>query len=92
MLLRRLPARTNFSCTTENRVYRAGMDWQQVIALGIVAFTAGMFAWGKFRRRKPGFGKDSHCGCSGGGRSGEQSSIVFHARKGGRPEVIVKMK
>ena len=68
------------------------MDWQQVIALVIVAATAGIFAWSKFRRRKPSFGHDGHCGCSGANQPAEKSSIVFHARKGERPQIVVKMK
>jgi hypothetical protein len=68
------------------------MDWQQVIALGIVAATAGIFIWRKLRRRSFSFTRDTHCGCSGGGSVAEKNSIVFHARKGGRSEVIVKMK
>lgn len=68
------------------------MDWQQVIALGIVASTAGIFIWRKFQRRKFTFERDTHCGCAGGGHVAEKNSIVFHARKGGRPEVIIKTK
>jgi hypothetical protein len=67
------------------------MDWQQVSALAIVAATAGIFAWSRFRRRKFDFKRDTHCGC-GGGNEGEKSSIVFHARKGEKPEVIIKIK
>jgi hypothetical protein len=68
------------------------MDWQQVIALGIVAATAGVFIWRKFRRRKFSFERDTPYGCAGGGQDTAQNRIIFHARKGGRPEVIVKMK
>jgi hypothetical protein len=66
------------------------MDWQQVSALAIVAATAGLFLWNRFRRRKFDFRRDTACGCGGG--TGQKSSIVFHARKGERPEVIVKIK
>ena len=69
------------------------MDWQQVSALAIVAVTAGIFAWQRVRRRRFKNFRDTHCGCSGGGGDNvERGSIVFHARKGGRPEIIVKMK
>jgi hypothetical protein len=47
---------------------------------------------GQFRRRKFSFERDTHCGCSAHGQSGTKNSIVFHARKGERPEVVVKMK
>ncbi len=68
------------------------MDWQQVITLTIVVATAGIFAWRRFRPRKFDFHRDTHCGCSGGSQTTEKSSIVFHARKGERPEITVKMK
>jgi hypothetical protein len=68
------------------------MDWQQTAALAIVAVTAGIFLWQKFRRRKFSFARDTHCGCSGAGGPATKSSIVFHARKGERPEVIMKIK
>ena len=72
--------------------YTVGMDWQQISALVIVAATAGIFAWRRFRRRKSPFGCGDHCGCGGENRPAEKSSIVFRARKGERPQVIVKMK
>ena len=68
------------------------MDWQALGALLIVAVTAGLLLWGRFRRRKFSFQRDSHCGCSAVPSSVPQSSIVFRARKGERPEVLVKMK
>jgi hypothetical protein len=68
------------------------MDWQQVVSLAIVAAAAGFFLRARLHRRKFSFARDTHCGCSAPGRPGEKSSIVFRARKGGRPEVVVKMK
>lgn len=68
------------------------MSWQQTASLVIVAGTAGAFAWARFRRRKFSFERDTHCGCSAAGEPGQKSSIVYRARKGGRPEVIVKMR
>ena len=68
------------------------MDWQQITALGIVAVTAGFFLRSKLRRRKFSFEHDTHCGCSSPAQSGSKSSIVFKARKGQRPEIVVKMK
>jgi hypothetical protein len=69
------------------------MDWQKLAALAVVAGTAGAFlmrAWP--RRRKFSFAHDTHCGCASPSQSGPKNSIVFHARKGERPRVIVKMK
>ena len=69
------------------------MNWQQIISLAIVALAAGLLLWGRFRPRKFSFQRDTHCGCSMPGASAAQkSSIVFHARKGERREVVVRMK
>jgi len=68
------------------------MDWQQVAALVIVAGTAGLLFWSRFRRRPANFHAMGHCGCPGNSFISPQSSIVFRARKGQRPEVRVKMK
>jgi hypothetical protein len=69
------------------------MDWQQLVSLGIVAAAAFLLVARGLRRRKFSFARDTHCGCSGANSTaGQQSSIVFHARKGHRPEVLVKMR
>jgi hypothetical protein len=68
------------------------MDWQQAISLGIVAATAAGFGIARWRRRKFSFQRATHCGCAGAGAGAVKSSIIYHARKGGRPRVIVKMR
>jgi len=69
------------------------MNWQQVVSLLIVALAAGLLLWGRFRPRRFSFQRGTHCGCSApGALSTQQSSIVFHARKGRRREVVVRMK
>jgi hypothetical protein len=68
------------------------MNWQQAVSLAIVATAAGLLLWGRLRRRGFSFEHDTHCGCAAQGQSGDKSSIVFHARKGGRPVVTVRMK
>ncbi len=68
------------------------MDWQQTVSLVIVASAAVLLAESKFRRRKFSFERDTHCGCVVLQESSPQSSIVFRARKGQRPEVRVKMR
>ena len=70
----------------------AVMDWQQIVALLIVATAASLLIWGKIRRRKFQFGRDTHCGCRSPASATTQSSIVFHARKGEQPRVLLKMK
>jgi hypothetical protein len=66
------------------------MNWQQPAALAIVGLTAGIFLWRRLRPRKFDFRRDTHCGCSSPGQTGSKSSIVFRARKGERPEIVVK--
>jgi hypothetical protein len=68
------------------------MEWQQFTSLIIVAFAAAALVWAKFRRRKFSFQRDTHCGCSGDRGSHGQGSVIFHARKGESPRVLIKMK
>ena len=68
------------------------MEWQQAVSLGIVVVTAGLLFGSKLRRRKFDFRRDTHCGCQPVHQTAPQSSIVFRARKGQRPEVLVKMR
>lgn len=67
------------------------VDWQQIVALAIVAVTAALLVWSRVRRRRFKFGRDTHCGCSAPGATAPKSSIIFHGRKGETPRVIVKM-
>jgi len=68
------------------------MNWQQLVSLSIVGATVFLLLWTKFRRRKFSFARDTHCGCAGGSHDRPQHSVVYRARKGGRQEIIVKMK
>lgn len=69
----------------------AMMDWQQIIALSIVAAAAALLLRGRLRKRKKfSFERDTHCGCSS--PTGPKQTIIFHARKGEQPRTIVKMK
>ena len=68
------------------------MDWQQWVSLLIVALAALMLLGPKFRRQRLSFQRATHCGCGVGSQSGPQSSIIFRARKGQKPEVLVKMR
>jgi hypothetical protein len=71
--------------------YVPAMDWQQLVALTIVGIAAALLLWSRFRPRKFSFQRDTHCGCSGDHHS-PPPSIVYRARKGESPQVIVKMK
>ena len=68
------------------------MDWQQLVSLALVASAAVLLLGRNLRRRKFDFQRDTHCGCALVSQSSPQASIVFHARKGARPEVRVKMR
>jgi hypothetical protein len=68
------------------------VNWQTAVALTIVALAAAGLLWPRRRRRKFCFERDTHCGCSTPDHSAKDSSIVFHARKGERPRIIVKNK
>ena len=68
------------------------MDWQQLVSLALVASAAVLLLGRNFRRRKFSFQRDTHCGCALVSQSSPPASIVFHARKGARPEVRVKMR
>jgi len=68
------------------------MDWQQWASLSIVAAAAILLAGSMFRsRKKPGRG--GSCVCPGAGSDfPRQNSIVYRARKGERPEIVVKWR
>jgi hypothetical protein len=70
----------------------SSMDWQQLVSLTIVAGAASALLGSKLRRRQFIFQRDTHCGCSSSASPVSQSSVVFRARKGKRPEVLVKMR
>ena len=67
------------------------MDWQAWVSLMIVTAAAVLLAGGRLRHRKLGFQRDARCGCAAVPSSAPQGSIVFRARKGKRPEVLLKM-
>lgn len=70
----------------------SNMDWQQLVSLMIVAVAAACLLGGRLRRRRFSFQRDTHCGCAAAGGPAERGSIVFRARRGERPEVLVKMR
>lgn len=75
--------------------YLAPMDWQQLLALLIVATTAALFLWSSLPRKKFSFAKSTACGCGSAQSKIPKNSlpaqtIQFKARKGQRPIVVVK--
>jgi hypothetical protein len=68
------------------------MDWQQLVSLLIVAVATILLLRHKLRRPRFSFQKNTHCGCAAGSDSTPGNSIVFRARKGHRPEVLMKMR
>jgi hypothetical protein len=80
------------SCAAEETGYVGSVDWQKIVSLGIIGVAAAALLWGKFRPRKFSLERDTHCGCSTPGQSNPQSSMVFRARRGEKPQIIVKMK
>ena len=68
------------------------MDWQEMSALGIVAATAGLFAWQRLRPRRFRFGRGTPCGCASASASVPAPSITYHARKGEPLRVVVRSK
>ena len=69
-------------------LYLAAMDWQQIVALGIVGITAGVFAWQHLRPRRFDFHRETGCGCGGAG--GPKPSYTVRCRKGESPQVVYK--
>ena len=67
------------------------MDWQQIIALGIVAGTAAIFIWSRLRARAK-CGCLSQCGDCGHSQPPPSpgASITYHSRKGERPTITVR--
>jgi len=68
------------------------MDWQQLVSLVMVAGAAVLLLGSRFRRRKFSFERGTHCGCAAVPASSPQNSIVFRARRGERPRILVKMR
>jgi hypothetical protein len=68
------------------------MDLQQVVSLAIVGATAAILLWHGLSRRRFRFKRGMQCGCGFVSGTARRSSIVYRARKGERPRVLVKMR
>lgn len=64
------------------------MEWQEQVALLVVALTAAAFGWRALRRRRaPGLPCGTSCGCS---PASPPPATTYAARKGERPRLHVK--
>jgi hypothetical protein len=66
--------------------------WQETAALSIVGLTGIAFVWRAMRRRRFDPARDTHCGCGTGSQRHGGPSVIFRARKGERPQIIVRLK
>jgi hypothetical protein len=65
------------------------MGWQEMAALAIVAATASIFVWKAMQPRRLKFQSAGPCGCSSQAAPPRQT-ILFRARKGERPQIVVR--
>ena len=79
------------SCEVVGVGYVAGMGWQELTALTIVASTASIFVWNRLKRRKLEFAKHGPCGCASHSNP-PQHSIIYTSRKGEPAKILVKMR
>jgi hypothetical protein len=70
------------------------MNWQQLVSLTIVGVAAALLLGKQFRRRKFSFARDTHCGCGCGSSQDTRSqpNVILRARKGERPQMVIKMQ
>lgn len=72
-----------------------GMDWQQPVALLLVATTVWLWLRALLRRRgavAPGKrSKGWGCGCPAASGSPGGERMIYRARKGERPELVVRL-
>jgi hypothetical protein len=67
------------------------MDWQELVSLLIVGATVGVLLWRAWRGRKVRGGELGEYGCPLTGHTAARNSVVYHARKGERPRVVIKI-
>jgi hypothetical protein len=83
----------NICCTVLISSYVATMNWQQLVSLAIVGVAAALLLRKQFRRRKFSFARDTHCcGCGNSQDTRSQPNVILRARKGERPQMVIKMQ
>jgi hypothetical protein len=69
------------------------MDWQQLASLAIVGVAAALMLRSRFHRPRLQLARTSACpGCAAGSGLSRPPSVVFHTRKGERPQIIIKAR
>lgn len=68
------------------------MDWQDIVAFGIVGVTLAVLVAKQVRRRKPGFHPGGGCSGCPAAASASPPSIVLRGRKGGTSTLSVRME
>jgi hypothetical protein len=68
------------------------MDWQEMTSLLVVGSTAGWMFWKKWGPRKLRFDPIGACHCGLARTAARRPSVVYHARRGERPQVVVRLK
>jgi hypothetical protein len=86
------PSGAHSGCGNARGDYGENVNWQDIVAISVVATTAGLLLWGRFRKRRFNFQRDTHCGCTGSSDVNAGKSVVFHARRDGERKVIMKMR
>jgi hypothetical protein len=66
------------------------MDWQQELALAVVAVTVGLLIWRGWRRARSAGGGGCGCGCPGSGGGRPMAGVIYRARRGERDRIEVK--
>jgi hypothetical protein len=64
------------------------MDWQEPLALGIVAAAAAAFAWRSIRPKRDRFGKTFPCGCAGSGAR-PSAGLRIEGRRGEKARLVL---
>ena len=68
------------------------MVWQETAALSIVGLTGVAFVWRALRSRRFQNAEATPCMCGNAGQANRGPSVTYRARKGERPQIVVRYK